>query len=723
MFARYFFICVGIISLLWIGYVAVDIIDKKNAYSPTTLFGKEEGELLIINRVKEVNRDIIPFKTTIKNNKLLAAILPNLQDERSIFISAKRSHFLIESKFHWSKEKIKTLFSESGLIPVGKNLKSFTLNDYSVEYHKNYLYFHLEEFSVTTDNGWGKFDKKASASIIRFSNDQVSSTDIYFKGENTVEYHSKNDSNIKGFQVNDKDLFSVVLPESIDNYHFFEKNYLSTLDDVYSKGPMYKWLDKGFVSINYKGHRVLICDYTVGQDPINILFEEVKKDADNEDHAQFSSVQLTQDFPKNNRSGFYIYNLNDYVVISENQAICEEIVKDNKLGNTLATNNELLSDLFKGLPKLVSERVINSQEKFSRTVYKSKVLETRLPTNNLQPLKVEKDKTASISMNMEETISDFITFEGKGNCLALTSSGVLMNFKQGKLSWKKVLSGKIIGKIQYIKEEESILITNSTAIHLFDRNGNYTLGGPIELQGKTPIDVATHYQWKGKNYIVYPSENGELITFDSKRKQHSLIKSNMSGIIAPIDVWISQKKLFYGVRDINTFKMYETDRKREFRSFPLPGASNSLIKGTEIKLFASDASNFVVIDQKGNKNNLNHPINTEFYKISHSLNEIYFVSKKGSFVSVFNSEGKVLGEFNVSFSDIENIDVKSINGRNFVSIIDGLENNVYLYQLNGKKITDRSFEGSKKTTINSDNNTLILTTIVDNYLIQYMINF
>jgi hypothetical protein len=175
---------------------------------------------------------------------------------------------------------------------------------------------------------WDKFDTKASASVIKFNEEYASITDIYFKGANTVEYHSKNENEIKGKQINDKDLFSGVLPASIDNYHFYEKTYLSNIDEVFIQGPMFQWLDKGFVSINYNGHPVLICDYTIGQDPINILFELIKKDTDNKDNAHFSNVKLTSTFPKNDRTGFFIYNLNDYVVISENQAVCEEIMKE-----------------------------------------------------------------------------------------------------------------------------------------------------------------------------------------------------------------------------------------------------------------------------------------------------------------------------------------------------------------------------------------------------------
>ncbi|MEY3426198.1 MAG: hypothetical protein RL679_1556, partial [Bacteroidota bacterium] len=54
--------------------------------------------------------------------------------------------------------------------------------------------------------------------------------------------------------------------------------------------------------------------------------------------------------------------------------------------------------------------------------------------------------------------------------------------------------------------------------------------------------------------------------------------------------------------------------------------------------------------------------------------------------------------------------------------IDGLENNVYLYDLDGSNLLDKPLEGSTKSMINLCDNVLTLTTIVDNYLIQYKIN-
>jgi hypothetical protein len=100
----------------------------------------------------------------------------------------------------------------------------------------------------------------------------------------------------------------------------------------------------------------------------------------------------------------------------------------------------------------------------------------------------------------------------------------------------------------------------------------------------------------------------------------------------------------------------------------------------------------------------------------------YIINEKGNQISILSSLGFPLGNITLDFSNHEYSDVQTFGGRTYVSVIDGLENNVYLYQLDGDKLTDRSFEGGEKCMLNVHNSKLILTTIVDNYLIQYELN-
>lgn len=723
MFARYFFIAVGIISLLWIGYVAADIIDKKNAYSPTSLFGEEDKQLLIINRKEEVNNSLIPFSTVPKNTEILNAILPHIQDERSIIISSQRRHFLIESKYNWTKQRVKKLLSDSKLNPESIGMRSFKISGFEIDFQKNMLYIHESDLKTTLIEGWSKFDRKSSATLIDFNTGEPIIKDIYIKGQDKIEFHSKNDKKIKGNQINDQEIFSAVLPRTLNSYHFKEKNYAQNTDPILQKNPMGDWLENGYVSFEYKGQTVLITDFISGQDPIHVLADFVKSEVENEEHVHFKNVRLTEDFPSSTAEGFYIYSLNDFVILSEDQSTCEDIVTQNKLGNTLATDHSALTELYSELPSRVSERVINSKEKFSRTVYKTKILETRVTVRATEETQSESitDKE-TLTMNVDAKIEDFISFDGKGNAVVLTATGELMYYSNGSMSWMKNLGSKAVGKLSYIEQFQFILVTCNNSIHLLDRKGNYVLGGPVNLGSKRPAQQATEYEWKNKLYLAYPDINGNIIVFNSKGKIHSQIANSMPDVNSPIAVWVSQNKLFYGIHSNTAFKMFDAERKKEHRSFNLPNKAVSVVNTNELFLFTSENGKFIYLDQKGVKHDLSTSFGGQLIKTSNGRKDGYLINVRNSELSIFSTSGIPMGTIQLDFVNKEYCDIQNIDGQSLISVIDGLENNVYLYHLDGRKLIDRSFEGGKKCMLNVKDSNLTLTTIVDNYLIQYYLN-
>jgi hypothetical protein len=724
MFARYFFIFLGIISIGWIGYVAIDLVDKKNAYAPISVFGKEDGKILVINRISEFNPEQIPFKSIPKNNEVLNSILPNLQNKHTVFISANRKNLLIQWNQNWNGSAIRKIFRNSHLKIKKTGLHSYQISGYEVEQYKNALYFHEPGLKTTLVENWDKFDKKSSTSLIDLTNEDPITTDVYFKENGKIQFSSKNIKQVAGKHIHDKNLFSEVLPINISNYHFFEKKYAASIDADFRNSPMLKWVDKGFVCFEFKGKKVLLSDYKIGQNPINILNDYFKKDTENEEHAFFKNTLLCSDFKESAENGFYLYMLNDYVIICEDIEICEDIVTQNKIGRTLATDSDAIYAIYGGLPSLVSERYVESMaNKFSRTIYKSKILESRLTSNLESPSTISGiPDIETLTMNVDMVIKDFVSFDGKGNCVVLTATGELIYFSNGKNTWIKNLNSKSIGQITFIEQYQLILVTCKNSIHLMDRNGRYTFGGPIELGGKHATQPATYYEWKNKMYFAYPDEAGNIVVFDSRRRLYSLINSNLSTIVAPVDVWKSQKKLFYGIRNKSTNKMFDAERKREFRSFPLPTESQSIVQEGELLLFSHENGNLLYYDQKGIKNQFDIPCSGELKKSQDGRKEIFLSNYYTSQITIFGKFGTLLGKVTVDFSNVENWDVFYLNNKTYITGIDGLENNVYLYELDGTNLLDKPLEGSTKSMINSSDNVLTLTTIIDNYLIQYKIN-
>jgi hypothetical protein len=733
MFARYFFIALGIASLLWIGYVAADLIDQRNAFAPTSVFGKEDGKVLVLNRMNEADLSLLPFKTTPKNHEIINSIKPHLTKIKSLFISATRRVILIETDTEWNKNSVNELLKQTGLTFKSTGLKSFEAAGYEIEYHKKSLYFHAPDIETTTSESWGNFDRKSSAVIVDFSTETPSVLEVYFRQDGKVEFITKNLKGLKGKHIDDKAIFASGLPKNLKKYHFYQKEFAAFSDPVFESGPMNSWVKTGFVAFEFKGKKALVTDYLEDKSPIGILNKLLKTEESDEQHGFFQGAQLSSDFPSSLKSGFHIFIEGDFVVISEEEWVGTDIVGQLKLENTLSSEQYAMDDIFKDLPSRVSERYCNGDTRYTKTVYKFKLLETHLGNKLFENLTIpkvehtedeENEPSAhdeSVTYKIDAKIKDFIAFNGKGNFVALTETGELMSYANGRMNWIKNLNSKTIGGINFIEEYQFILVTTKNAIHLLDKSGKYVTGGPVSLGSKTPTQQANQFNFKGRMYLTYPDVNGHVVVYDARRKKISAFPHGLSKVTSPIDIWVSQEKLFFGILNNSAFVMLEAEKKREYRSFPLPGESISIISNNELFLLTSEGGQLSCVNQKGIKTDIRSGTKGKLMASDKGTKESYMSNFNHGQIQFYGTSGSFLGKINTESKEPEFWMIQTIDGKSYVPVVDGLDNNVYVYELDGAKITDRAFEGSKKCMLSRAKDDLILTTIVDKYLVQYRI--
>ena len=379
MWSRYILIFLGIISLFWIVFVGVNLIDINEEFSPKSYFGKKDGEILVVNRLDEFN--FKNSKMPIPKNifEVYEKISPNLQRGSSIYFSKYQSQFLIQKKDKWQKDEVLNLFDKSNMKIDFSGSSKFTFQDFIGEFHGTMLHIYKSDvqFPIDLNVNWLSFDHKASASIIRFEKGDSSFIidDVYYKKDGRIDYISKGNGKQIGGQVDDEDLFSGALPKDIEEYHFYEKNYYSNLDKIYKKSPMHYWIESGFVELEYNSEKVLITDYSDSKDPFLLLDEVARGDDETleESSTYFKNIRLTKDFPLDIEKGFYIYKMDDYIVISTSKSVCNEILMAIK--NTDASL-DTFNFYLKSLPKKVSERLISRDKNYSKTIYKNKIIET-----------------------------------------------------------------------------------------------------------------------------------------------------------------------------------------------------------------------------------------------------------------------------------------------------------------------------------------------------------
>ncbi len=732
MIGRYFLLFLGVVSLVWIGYVGSDLIDKKHQFSPSHIFGKEDGRVLIINRLNECSISDLSFTIQPESNKLFSSILPYLNNSKIIILSELQNQMLFQRTDDWDKEKIISFFKKANLSVDFNSRHGFVVGEFEGKFNFSVLYLGMKNVKkpLKENEEWLKYDDKSSASIVLFKPKSISITDIYVKSTNQIQYVSKKFYSKQDKQIDDEELFSVALPSDLINYHFFEKNYYSSIYKKFNQSPLFEWIDNGFVQFEYKGHMVIVSDYKSGQDPILLLNDKVGESSSSELNDHFKNIQLTKKFPESLSLGFYIKMMDDFVVVSTSQSVCEQVIADYKLGNTMAMKKGQGESFFKELPKKVSERYISDVKIFSNSNYRNRLLKTELIVRNArQTLPTEKivEKEKTISLFVGGEIQDFMTFKGKGNLVSLSKDGQLSMYQDGKKIWVKELGSKAIGTIQSIdfnsNGEKVFLCTSKNQIHLINKAGNELSGFPINVDGQVSNE-ATFYRWNNSSNIAFITDKSEMIVFDSKGKKISSFKTGLTNVNAKIDVWVSNNILLACTKDSKQSVLFDLNKKREHRRFQIEEKSFSLKKGNELFLYTIKNNQLISIDQKGNRKNISTFNSGNIISVLSYADNSTIVIRSKNDLHFLNESGIEFKSLHLSFSEIDDVFIfKSSSDVTYISVLDGVANNIYVYNLNGELINKTPFDGKIKSNLNlSSSNELVITSIVDDYVVQYLLS-
>ncbi len=714
MFKRVLLGLVFLVSLAWIASVGYGIFSSTNDFSEEYIFSEADGELLIVNRPKEINFSLIKEFSGSPQFDLVSNL--SVQNYTKGFFSFKRPHFIVEKEGEWDEKSLKALFGRDDL-RVNNEDKTLALDGWSGRFKHNRLYVFQGEIDPNP-NPYSPFvhDKKATASVLLFgkNNAILSVSDVYFKSTGNVDYITRNEHIKQGNQVHDEDLFGRFISRKITSYHFYERDYYATLDPVYAKGPMMQWLKAGFVETIYQGETVLVADYIDGQDPILIL-----NDLQQTTEANRFKTKLTSTFPKAGTSYFVSY-LEDLVVIAEREEVCAQFVADHKLGNTITLDAKAQKSTYQDLPQAVSERYVSKETRISKAVYNGYLLETRFGKFEAQT--VTRDESMAMTCNFE--IADFHVFEGKGNVVALGKKGEVVYFKNGKETWRKKMESSPKGNLQIIElhggGEQHILVNSEDEIYLWKFNGESPSGFPVKLDEAASNEVK-FYRWKEKSYFLVATGQNRAYQFDSEGRELTVFKT-LIPVVEKIEVWSSQSKLFFGFRSSTRFEMFDVAKKSSLRTYDVPAGSKTVKIPNEIVHFGINGSSFVRFDQKGTRTDFQKYEQSKLLTIQEDTKNPTIIIQAASELHFLNQQGIEFGKIRIPFTEMEDAHFSNNSGKSIVSVIDGLENNVYLYDMAGTMLIDHAYEGKTKVRITSIGSSLLITTVVDNYIIQYFEN-
>lgn len=719
MVGRIFLIFLTICSLIWIAYSSLELVEKDKQFTPEYLFGKNDGSLLIVHDAKNLNRILPYFETTQELTTLTQRI--HSEFNGTVYISAKRNQLLFVAKNAFTKEKVKQLFTSSSDLQFTQ-AHSFKIGNFSGKMYRNYCHLSTAPIVAKAEKSEFTVDINSNGAIVDFL-ENGSVRDLYLKESGMSEFKTKLSEQLNGSKVNDRDLFGTVVSAGVSSYEFYEVDYLRHVDPAFYSGPMNEWVKTGVVLINYKGSPAVITDYRDGQDPIQNLFDHFQRTPETVESAKFPPATLCSFLSV--PSGFYVYNMDDFVVLSPNAATCEALIADYKLGNTIVHSELRSAEIFGLLPQKVNHRMINSSIKQASSVYNDYLLTTTV--GNVSILRDDAEVVESTtSYASDGPIVDFFPMTSKE--LFLLSKNKVVFFREAQKKWEQSITGTIQGKAQLIdlfaNGNQQLLIATESRLYLFDSNGQSVNGFPVTFEDYRCTEQPVYYRWKGNGFFLVPVDGGKLLEIDTKGRELNVIKSRFTDFKTPPVVWVSANQPFVGVSDGNQFEMIQAQTKKSFRHFTTKGFLHSAVLPNELVLFGIDNQQLQAIDQKGNLIPYGSVEKGQFIAVYQQSANPTLVTRSSNTLKLFNSKGVEWASLRVPFNEIDRVDVHSLeNGSIVLSVIDGLENNVYLYKTNGQKVGSDKWEGSGKVVVTQGKNgKLSLYTIVDNMVVRYIEN-
>jgi hypothetical protein len=713
----------GLGLLGWTGYAIYDMTNWKNSLDPADIFCSKDEKVLVIHKPNSYDWNQIEFATLAENKNLIEPLLPNLPTNCKLYISKLRNLVLVENSIEWTEESLKKCLSSSKLrfSFEGDDIK---IEQFSAVKAKNkLLIFKYEEDVQGAEFNWNDLDQNATASIVSFGKSSTDFVDIYSKNDNTVEFHTKNSKGINGKIVDDLSVFQSYVPAKATDYVFYENTYLKSIDPQYSKGPIQSFVESGLVSFNFENQLVVLCQFKEGQNAVQNLNEFYQKQEDNSLVGNYDNLSISTKLNAA-KANYFVKTIDNIAIFSQQEEVLDVLLKEIELGKTWIYNEEDLNLYRQNLPKAVSYRSFSKLLNKSVSVLGNKIIETQVKYKS-EKLKLNTD-LEYLSVSITGKIKDFESFSGKGNIVCLTEEGVILGIENGIKTWKKDMEDKPVGEIQVLKtkDKEYLVITGSKSIHIIDRYGKYLDGYPIKWSKSEFICTSNAFLNKGQVSVGGITSANSLVIFNSAGKlAKELSLKEVDGVIN-LDFFSIDGKLHVSLKTADKVLIYSIDEKKIVKQ--IENANSSVIVDVA-------NSSFISYSKSGKLNQFKYPgddedaltdIRSDVVITSQLIDSsLYTISLSGNQAFILKNRNDVLFDKDFANSRINSGDIlKNSFKEIYFAVVDGMENGVYLYDEKGRMYVKGKIEGTKKVSLNqSSGYSVLVTTVIDGYIIQYLI--
>ena len=702
-------VCLGLTA--WISYVSYDLIRTDTSSNLRDCFSFKDESIVVSHNPREINWKENNLQVLSSSFTLYNSILSAITYESSIFLSTKRPILLIERKDNWTKNEVLAILGK-GLFPLKFQGKmNFTFGKYKGRFLKNQLLLYqgdldfFKNFKIEVDN-------KASYSVVYLSKKNIRTSDFYNKEKGSYKYTKTKYNQTKISAFDDAKLFAGILPNFFSSYTFFSISYLKEIDKEFKNSDFTKWLDKGLVFIRNKNQNAAIFYFKEGQNPIQNLNEKLNIEERNESSANFKNIPFSSYFKQDIATGFFIEEFNNFAVISTDKSYLDEIVAEINLGHSLSQDEKKMNFVYSELPVKVASRIVSNKEHKAINIFRSIKIETEYIASNKINVEEQENDKDYFTMNIGETIKDFIALDERGNVIALTESNKLIGYINGLRKWEKqLLNNDVILKDFKSDKNYSTLLLNGEC-QVIDKNGRiiYRL---IATNGIAPLKFSSKEEFvtvNGPNNFSILNEKGSVI------KQFST-----NGLIKQTGQYQKDKKNQIGILTQNMIYFLNPQSRSVTKKITCD-SSFQLFTDNSSLFFAGIINNSLQIINSNAQSKISK-IKSNSSIIGHYFenNNLVLLIKNTNEIRAIDNNGIVKWKKIMNLSEISSCSVKSgKNGIILIGILDAIENKLYLLNTSGQFIANQDLKGSEKLQITQfGENAFSISTILGNAVIQY----
>ncbi len=702
-------VCLGLTA--WISYVSYDLIRTDTSSNLRDCFSFKDESIVVSHNPREINWKENNLQVLSASFTLYNSIISAITCESSIFLSTKRPILLIERKDNWTKNEVIAILVK-GLFPLKFQGKmNFTFGKYKGRFLKNQLLLYQGDLDFYKNLTF-EVDNKASYSVVYLSKKNTQTSDFYNKEKGSYKYTKTKYNQTSISAIDDAKLFAGIIPNFFSSYTFFSISYLKEIDKEFKNSDFTKWLDKGLVFIRNKNQNAAIFYFKEGQNPIQNLNEKLNIEERNESSANFKNIPFSSYFKQDIATGFFIEEFNNFAVISTDKSYLDEIVAEINLGHSLSQDEKKMNFVYSELPVKVASRIVSNKEHKAINIFRSIKIETEYIASNKINVEEQENDKDYFTMNIGETIKDFIALDERGNVIALTESNKLIGYINGLRKWEKqLLNNDVILKDFKSDKNYSSLLLNGEC-QVIDKNGRiiYRL---IATNGIAPLKFSSKEEFvtvNGPNNFSILNEKGSVI------KQFST-----NGLIKQTGQYQKDKKNQIGILTQNMIYFLNPQSRSVTKKITCD-SSFQLFTDNSSLFFAGIINNSLQIINSNAQSKISK-IKSNSSIIGHYFenNNLVLLIKNTNEIRAIDNNGIVKWKKIMNLSEISSCSVKSgKNGIILIGILDAIENKLYLLNTSGQFIANQVLKGSEKLQITQfGENAFSISTILGNAVIQY----